>query len=63
MKRQDLEPVVLNEASNEIKYQYLSSEKARSMLGWSPQYTLEQGLHETILWYKSYMQDVSQNKS
>jgi CDP-glucose 4,6-dehydratase len=63
MKRQDLEPVVLNEASNEIKYQYLSSEKAKSMLGWSPQYSLEQGLHETILWYKSYMQDASQNKN
>jgi CDP-glucose 4,6-dehydratase len=63
MKRQDLEPVVLNEASNEIKYQYLSSEKAKSMLGWSPQYTLEQGLRETIQWYTSYLKDVSQIKS
>jgi len=63
MDKKDLEPIILNEASNEIKYQYLASEKAKSMLGWFPRYTLEQGLHETIHWYESYLKDVSQNKS
>ncbi|MFO0841018.1 MAG: GDP-mannose 4,6-dehydratase [Gemmataceae bacterium] len=36
-----LEPEVLGIASNEIKHQYLSAEKARAMLDWKPQYGLE----------------------
>lgn len=49
-----LEPVVLNDAPNEIPHQYLSAEKARRELDWAPTYTLEQGLLETIAWYRSY---------
>lgn len=63
MNREDLQPVILNEASNEIKCQYLTSEKARSLLGWVPLYTLDQGLHETIRWYTSYLKNVTQAKS
>jgi len=59
MKRQDLEPVILNEASNEIKYQYLSSDKARALLDWKPNYSMEQGLEETIQWYMGYFSDFS----
>ncbi|KPJ99589.1 MAG: sugar dehydratase [Nitrospira bacterium SG8_35_4] len=62
MGRQDLEPVILNEASNEIVKQYLSSEKAKSLLGWVPQYTLDNGLNETINWYTSYLKDAAQNR-
>ena len=51
MGRTDLVPVVLNQASTEIREQYLSSEKAREKLGWSPQHSLEDGLRETIEWY------------
>jgi CDP-glucose 4,6-dehydratase len=54
MGRTDLEPVVLNTASNEIPHQYLSAEKARRELGWKPQYTLEQGLLETIAAYREF---------
>jgi CDP-glucose 4,6-dehydratase len=50
-----LEPDVRNEASNEIRHQYLSAEKARRMLGWSPLYTLDGGLAETIAWYKEFL--------
>jgi len=32
----DLEPIVLNQASHEIRHQYLSAEKARRMLDWHP---------------------------
>jgi len=46
---------VLNEAKYEIKYQYLSSIKARKMLAWKPRYTLEQGLRKTIAWYKNIL--------
>jgi CDP-glucose 4,6-dehydratase len=50
-----LEPVVLNEAQNEIKHQYLSAEKARNVLGWAPEFTLDNGLERTIGWYRSFL--------
>ena len=52
MDRQDLDPVILNEANHEIPRQYLDCTKARQMLGWSPAYTLDDALRETILWYR-----------
>lgn len=51
----DLEPDVRNEASNEIKHQYLSAAKARKMLNWSPLFTLDEGLRRTIDWYESFL--------
>jgi len=51
----DLEPDVRNEASNEIRCQYLSAAKARCMLGWRPLFTLEEGLQRTIDWYKDFL--------
>jgi len=56
MKREDLQPVILNEASNEIKHQYLSAKKARKVLGWKPYYSLDEGLKETIEWYKEVVE-------
>lgn len=50
----DLEPDIRNEAKNEIKHQYLSAEKARRMLDWSPSYSLNEALLETIRWYENY---------
>src|SRR5215471_14053365 len=47
-----LEPQVLNEATNEIQEQYLSAEKARKLLAWSPGFTLDEGLARTVAWYK-----------
>ena len=55
MGRGDLAPVILNRASSEIREQYLSSEKAKAVLGWSPNYTFERGLSETIDWYRDYL--------
>jgi CDP-glucose 4,6-dehydratase len=49
-----LEPDVRNEASNEIRDQYLDASKARRMLGWTPAFTLEGGLRETVEWYTRY---------
>jgi CDP-glucose 4,6-dehydratase len=49
-----LEPKILNEASNEIKHQYLSAKKAREILGWQAKYTLDEGLLKTIDWYKNF---------
>lgn len=55
MGRTDLEPQILNTASNEIRHQYLSAEKARRILGWAPQFTLEEGLRRTIEWYRKHL--------
>ncbi|MED4663356.1 GDP-mannose 4,6-dehydratase, partial [Bacillus subtilis] len=47
----NLKPKVLNQGSNEIKHQYLSAEKARKLLNWTPAYTIDEGLEKTIEWY------------
>ena len=49
-----LEPDVRNEASNEIRHQYLSAEKARRVLGWRPLFTLDDGLRRTVDWYRQF---------
>lgn len=51
----EVKPKILNEAKNEIQRQYLSIEKARKILGWSPKFSLDEGLKETVLWYKEYL--------
>jgi CDP-glucose 4,6-dehydratase len=50
-----LKPDVRNEASNEIRHQYLSAARARQMLNWSPLFTLERGLGHTVDWYREYL--------
>jgi CDP-glucose 4,6-dehydratase len=54
-----LEPVIQNQASNEIPEQFLSAQKARRELAWKPLFTLEQGLGRTIEWYTRYLRDQS----
>ncbi len=49
-----LEPDVRAEARNEIQHQWLSAAKARKVLGWSPQFTLDEGLDRTIAWYREF---------
>lgn len=58
-----LEPDVRNEASNEIRHQYLSAAKARLVLNWKPLFGLEEGLHRTITWYKDFFGDEYSEKS
>jgi CDP-glucose 4,6-dehydratase len=43
-----LEPDVRNESSNEIRDQYLDATKAKTMLGWTPDYSFEQLIDEMI---------------
>lgn len=47
----DLEPIILNQAKGEIKDQYLTCKKAHARLAWAPQFSLEEGLEETVAWY------------
>ena len=51
----DLQPDVRNEAQHEIHHQYLSAEKARRLLGWSPLFTLDEGLRSTAQWYRTFL--------
>ncbi len=51
----NLEPDIRGEASNEIRYQYLSAAKAKKLLNWHPLFSLEEGLNRTIDWYKTFL--------
>ncbi len=52
----DLEPIILNQTSNEIQAQYLSSEKANRLLGWRPAWSLSAALRETLEWYQRFLE-------
>jgi len=54
IEKENLEVVISNKAVSEIKHQYLSSSKARDILKWTPHYSLDQSLIETVEWYKKY---------
>ena len=51
-----LKPIIKGrgKTKGEIDRQYMSCEKALKMLGWKPKYDLNNGLRETIEWYKKY---------
>ena len=51
----DLEPDIRNEASNEIRHQYLSASKAKQYFDWKPRFSLDEGLEHTIKWYKELL--------
>jgi CDP-glucose 4,6-dehydratase len=50
-----LEPCVLGEAENEIRAQYVDSDKAKRWLDWAPQHSLKEGLRETLSWYREFL--------
>ena len=51
----DAAPDIQHGASYEIPHQYLSARKARTVLGWSPRFTLDDGLVRTIAWYRQFL--------
>lgn len=51
----NLEPEIQNKVSGEIRRQYLDAGKARTMLGWAPQFSLEEGFEKTIAWYEDLL--------
>jgi CDP-glucose 4,6-dehydratase len=55
----DLEPIVLNEATNEIRSQYLDAGKARRVLGWRPVFGIDEGLRRTATWYRDHLKRLS----
>lgn len=55
MGREDLKPKILNEATHEIPKQYLDCTKARTRMQWTPGATFEDGLRDTIAWYREWL--------
>ncbi|MBU2541418.1 MAG: GDP-mannose 4,6-dehydratase [Candidatus Omnitrophica bacterium] len=48
---------ILNQASCEIKKQYLCAQKAKKVLSWRPKESLDSGLRKTIAWYEEYLKN------
>ena len=51
----DLEPDIRATARHEIPHQYLSTAKARKMLGWEPRHTMAEAIAETVDWYRGIL--------
>ncbi|MBM7558072.1 SDR family oxidoreductase [Halanaerobacter jeridensis] len=49
----DLEANYEEERAGDIRYSYLINDKAKEVLDWEPQYSLEEGLKETFDYYKN----------
>lgn len=60
-KENEIEPLIMRQTKieNEIDAQYLSSEKIRSRFGWKEETSLENGLRQTIEWYKNNLEKLS----
>lgn len=50
----EIEPVFGPERKGDIKHSNADISKAKKMLGYHPEYNFEQGLKESICWYKNY---------
>lgn len=49
-----LKPEILNQATNEIARQALSSVRARTVLDWTPSFSIDEGIRRTIEWYREF---------
>ena len=55
MDRPDLKPRILNEVTHEIPHQYLDCAKARQLMDWKPEFTMDEGLREAVDWYRQHL--------
>jgi CDP-glucose 4,6-dehydratase len=55
--RDDLQPEVRNEATHEIREQFLDAKKAREKLHWKAKYSLDEGLRKTFTWYQQLLSE------
>ena len=51
----ETEPIVLANSRSEIGAQTLDASKAKRLLGWSARWSLDDGLRETIDWYRAHL--------
>jgi CDP-glucose 4,6-dehydratase len=59
MGAENLAPVILGQAQGEIVSQTLSAQRARTVLGWSAKYGMEEGLKKTIAWYRAFLESAA----
>jgi CDP-glucose 4,6-dehydratase len=57
-----LKPKVLGENRGEITKQWLASDKAQAVLGWTPKLTLDDGIRSSIEWYANTSQADAQRE-
>lgn len=50
---------ISQERSEEIESQYVSSKKAKKLLGWKPKINLDLGLEKTVAWYSKFLYNKS----
>ena len=50
-----IEPVIQDDAPNEIQAQWLDSTKAADRLGWTPSLSLQAGIAKTVPWYRELL--------
>lgn len=55
MKKASLQPDVQKTWQGEIQDQYLDASRARQVLKWQPEYTLDSALEETVAWYQQHL--------
>jgi CDP-glucose 4,6-dehydratase len=55
MGARHLQPVILNEATHEIREQFLDCAKARTQLNWRAKFPLEKGLPLAVAWYRDFL--------
>ena len=55
---QEIEKHILDIAEGEIFEQYLDPSNAEKVLDWQPGYSLDEGLVETISWYREYFNKI-----
>jgi len=51
----NIAPDIRSVAHGEIAHQALSAERARLVLGWVPEYSMESALAETVQWYRGWL--------
>jgi CDP-glucose 4,6-dehydratase len=56
--RTDLPPIVQNSASGEIMHLALDAGRARALLDWRAQWTFEQGIAESLAWYREFFESI-----
>jgi CDP-glucose 4,6-dehydratase len=57
MGREDLKPIVAGASAERGNAPKFDTAEARESLGWNPDYSLNDGLKETIGWYRSHFQN------
>lgn len=53
--KHQVKPIILNQAENEIKNQYLSCRKAQERLAWRHRTNLPEGLRKSFSWYQEFL--------